>query len=137
MGLALSIIAIIVLVVSILLFRRTRATTQERPHDPDRLGKVQPDARFQSVSLENLSGACAAAYAIEGDRFLPGAAPPLPLPECDVPVCNCLFVHHNDRRLASNRRKRWSGSVGNTGGRNKDQRDGDDRRSNDPENYFL
>ncbi len=64
MNVAFSIIAIIILVVSILLFRRTRATTKKRPPSPDRLGKVQPDARFHSVSLENLSDACAAAYAI-------------------------------------------------------------------------
>jgi len=137
MGVAFSIIAIIILVVSILLFRRTRATTKKRPPSPDRLGKVQPYARFHSVSLENLSGACAAAYAIEGERFLAGAAPRIPLPECDAPVCNCLFVHHNDRRLGGNRRQRWIGSVGDSGGAVKEQRDGDDRRSNDPDNYFA
>ena len=136
MNVAFSIIAIIILVVSILLFRRTRATTKKRPPSPDRLGKVQPDTRFHSVCLENLSDACAAAYAIEGERFLPGAAPRIPLPECDAPVCNCVFVHHDDRRLASNRRHRWTGSVVDLGGAVKEQRDGGDRRSNDPENYF-
>ncbi len=137
MGVAFSIIAIIILVVSILLFRRTRATTKKRPPGPDRLGKVQPDARFHSVSLENLSGACAAAYAIQGERFLPGAAPQIPLPECDAPVCNCLFVHYNDRRLGRNRRLNWTGSVGDTGGATKEQRYGGDRRSNNPNNYFA
>ena len=137
MDVAFSIIAIIILVASILLFRRTRATTKRPPPVPDRLGKVQPDARFHAVSLENLSGACAAAYAIEGERFRPGAAPHIPLPECDVPVCNCLFVHHKDRRLAGNRRLRWTGFVGDLGGAMKDQRHEGDRRSNDPENYFT
>ncbi len=136
MNVAFSIIAIIILVVSILLFRRTRATTKKHPPSPDRLGKVQPDTRFHSVCLENLSDACAAAYAIEGERFLPGAAPQIPLPECDAPVCNCVFVHHDDRRLAGNRRQRWTGSVGKVGSAIKEQRDGGDRRSNDPENYF-
>ncbi len=137
MNVAFSIIAIIILVVSILLFRRTRATTKKRPPGPDRLGKVQPYGRFHAVCLENLSGACAAAYAIEGERFLPGAAPQIPLPECDAPVCNCLYVRHNDRRLSRNRRQRWTGSVGDLGGAMKEQRDGGDRRRNDPENYFL
>ncbi len=137
MYVAFSIIAIIILVVSILLFRRTRATTKKRPPDPDRLGKVQRDTRFHSVSLENLSGACAAAYAIQGERFLPGAAPRVPLPECDAPECNCLYVRHNDRRLSGNRRQRWTGYVGDLGGEMKEQRDGADRRRNDPENYFL
>ncbi len=137
MGVAFSIIAIIILVVSILLFRRTGATTKKRPPGPDRLGKVQPYTRFHAVSLENLSGACAAAYAIEGERFLAGAAPRIPLPECDAPVCNCLLVHHNDRRLSGNRRQRWTGSVGDSGGAMKEQRDGGDRRSNDPNNYFA
>ncbi len=137
MNVAFSIIAIIILVVSILLFRRTRATTKKPPPGPDRLGKVQPYARFHAVSLENLSGACAAAYAIEGERFLAGAAPRIPLPECDAPVCNCLFAPHSDRRLSGNRRQRWTGSVGDSGGAMKEQRDGGDRRSNDPNNYFA
>jgi hypothetical protein len=136
MNVAFSIIAIIILVVSILLFRRTRATTEVRPPRPDRLGKVQPYTRFRAVSLENLSGACAAAYAIEGERFLAGATPRTPLPECDAPVCNCQFVHHNDRRLSRNRRLRWTGSVRDSGGTTKEQRDGGDRRGNNPENYF-
>ncbi len=137
MNVAFSIIAIIILVASILLFRRTRATTKKRPPDPDRLGKVQRDTRFHSVSLENLSGACAAAYAIQGERFLPDAAPRIPLPECDAPVCNCVYVRQNDRRLSLNRRQRWAGSVDDLGGAMKEQRDGGDRRGNDPENYFL
>jgi len=136
MNVAFSIIAIIILVVSIFLFRRTRATTKKRPPGPDRLVKVQSDAQFHAVSLENLSGACAAAYAIEGERFLPGAAPRIPLPECDVPVCNCLFVHHNDRRLGGNRRQGWRGSAGYPGGGMKEQRYGGDRRNNDPDNFF-
>ncbi len=137
MNVAFSIIAIIILVVSILLFRRTRATTKKRPAVPDRLGKVQSDARFLAVSLENLSGACAAAYAIQGERFLPTAAPRIPLPECDAPECNCRYVRHNDRRLSRTRRQRWMGNVGDLGGAIKEQRDGGDRRRNDPENYFL
>ncbi len=137
MNVAFSIIAIIILVVSILLFRRTRATTKKRPPDSDRLGKVQPYARFHAVALENMSGACAAAYAIEGERFLAGTTPRIPLPECDAPVCNCHFGHHDDRRLSANRRQRWTGSVGDLGGAVKEQRDGGDRRGNDPENYFL
>jgi hypothetical protein len=135
MNVAFSIIAIIILVVSILLFRRTRATTKKRPPDPDRLGKVQPYVRFHAVSLENLRGACAAAYAIEGERFLAGATPRIPLPECDAPVCNCHFVHHNDRRLSDNRRQRWTGFVGDSDGTMKEQRDGGDRRNKDPNNY--
>ena len=117
---------------SILLFRRTRATTKKRPPDPDRLGKVQRDTRFHAVSLENLSGACAAAYAIQGERFLPGTAPRIPLPECDTPKCNCLYVRHNDRRLSGTRRQRWTGSVGGLDGAMKEQRDGGDRRNNNP-----
>ena len=137
MNVAFSIIAIIILVASILLFRRTRATTKKRPPDPDRLGKVQRDTRFHAVSLENLNGACAAAYAIEGKRFLAGATPRIPLPECDAPVCNCLFVHHNDRRQRGNRRQSWTGSVGDPGGAMAEERDGGDRRSNNPNNYFA
>ncbi len=134
MGVVFSIIAIIVLVVLILLFRRIRAATNKRPPGPDRVGKVQPDTRFHAVALENLSGACAAAYAIEGERFMPGEVPRIPLPECDVPVCNCLFVHHDDRRLAGNRRQRWTGSIGKVGSAIKEQRDGDDRRNDDADN---
>jgi len=134
MNITFSVIAIIILVVSILLFRRTRATTKKRPPDPDQPGKVQPYSGYHAVSLENLSDACAAAYAIEGERFLPSAAPHLPLPECDAPVCNCLYVHHNDRRRSGNRRQGWTSSVGDTGAAMKEQRGGGGRRSNDPNN---
>ena len=137
MYVAFSIIAIIILAVSMLLFWRSRATTKERPTAPDQPRTVQRQARFRSVSLEDLSGACAAAYAIQGERFLPGEAPSIPLPECDAPVCNCLFVSHNDRRQNGNRRQHWSGSIGKSGGAVKERREGGDRRSNDPNNYFA
>ncbi len=137
MNVAFSIIAIIILVVSILLFRRTRATTKKRPPDPDRLGKVEPYVRCHAVSLENLRGACAAAYAIEGERFLAGATPRIPLPECNAPICNCRFGHHDDRRLSDNRRQRWTGFVGDSDGTMKEQREGGDRRNKDPNNYLA
>ena len=137
MNVAFSVIAIIILVAVDSFVSPGQGDHQKPTPGPDRLGKVQPYARFHAVSLENLSGACAAAYAIEGERFLAGAAPRIPLPECDAPVCNCLFVPHNDRRLSGNRRQRWTGSVGDSGGAMKEQRDAGDRRSNDPNNYFA
>ena len=84
MDIAVSIFAISILILLILLFRRTPATTSQRLPRPSRLGKVKPDPQFHSVSLAHAGHACEAAMAIAGKRFLSNAAPRIALPDCDL-----------------------------------------------------
>ena len=137
MDIAVSIFAIGILILLILLFRRTQATTSKRPPRPSRLGKVKPDPQFHAVSLAPAGHACEAAKAIEGKRFLSTAAPRIPLPDCDVATCNCQFIHHKDRRRASDRRKQFRKiNIGETGALQKERRYRGDRRNNDPDDFF-
>jgi hypothetical protein len=95
--------------------------------------------KFHAVSIRYGSGACEAARAMEGRRFLSGAAPTLPLPECDAAECRCRFKHHEDRRSGRERRNVWGQGLGGgtTGQYPKEQRKGRDRRREDsPDDYF-
>lgn len=138
MDVAVSIVAIVILILAFLLIRRTRATTKKRPPRPNRLGKAQPDPQFHAVSLEISGTACEAAKAIEDKRFLSSAAPHIPLPECDVADCNCRFIHHKDRRAGIDRRKQYRKVlIGEQGPPVKEKRHRGDRRSSDPDNFFT
>ncbi len=50
MDIAVSIFAIGILILLILLFRRTQATTSKRPPRPSRLRKVKPDPQYHAAS---------------------------------------------------------------------------------------
>ena len=85
---------------------------------------------YHAVSIKLTGNACNAAKAMAGRRFLSGAAPRLPLPDCTMLECNCRFVHHADRR-AGDRRSQFQGGIGLTGSSGayqKERRDKDDRR---------
>jgi hypothetical protein len=58
---------------------------------------------FHAVSIRTRADACAAAKALQGQRFLSREAQLLPLPDCDNPNCSCTFEHHDDRRLGPRR----------------------------------
>lgn len=79
-------------------------------------------AAFSAVEIRPRSGACDAARALEGRRYLSKDAPALPLANCTAARCRCRFSKLSDRRtdgrrlehdglsaslfLPSNRRKR-------------------------------
>lgn len=71
---------------------------------------------FRATSISIPEDACAAAQALDGDRFLVdgGEIPGLPLPGCDAAACHCTYLHHQDRRdeLAGERRAIGSSSRG-------------------------
>jgi hypothetical protein len=56
------------------------------------------------VSIVPGPSACGAAHRFAGRRILSRHAPPLPLPTCDAPHCDCKFKHHKDRRAGPRRR---------------------------------
>lgn len=60
---------------------------------------------YHAVSIEPGSKCCKDARKLEGHRFLAAAAPQLPLPSCGAAVCECRYLHYNDRRNAQDRRK--------------------------------
>jgi hypothetical protein len=55
-------------------------------------------SRYRAVSIDCGPGACEAAKSIGGKRVLVGELGNLPLKECDAAVCECKYVHHDDRR---------------------------------------
>lgn len=60
--------------------------------------KPQADNRWHAVGIAAPAGACDAARACKGKRFLSREAPQLPLPECDAARCECKYRHYADRR---------------------------------------
>lgn len=70
---------------------------------------------YHAVSIKLSGNACSAAKEMYGRRFLSGAAPRLPLPDCTMLECKCRFVHHADRRAGSDRRSQFHGGIGLTG----------------------
>ncbi len=86
---------------------------------------------YHAVSISLEQSACDAAKAMTGRRFLSDAAPLLPLPDCDVLECRCIFTHHEDRRAGQDRRSPFAtGGFGSTatGSHEKERRARNDRR---------
>jgi hypothetical protein len=60
--------------------------------------------RFAAVEIRRRSGACAAARALDGQRFLANQSPALPLAGCSKKRCDCHFAKLSDRRTDD---RRW------------------------------
>ena len=125
-------IAVLLLIAILVLFRRQSTKQAARPERP-RPSASETSSKFHAVSIRYAAGACNAAIAMEGRRFLSSAAPKLPLPECDAAECKCRFRHHDDRRSGKDRRNTWTQGMGGgaTGPYLKEQRTGKDRRRSD------
>jgi hypothetical protein len=136
MTVTVSVLALLVLVAAFLWLRRKPDTSGERPSParPEAPGKT---SAFHAVSIKLGPNACLAAQEMTGKRFLSGAAPRIPLPECDVLECKCRFVHHKDRRVGDDRRSPFGqGFTGATGTHPKEQRQSEDRRSESSDDKF-
>jgi hypothetical protein len=86
-----------------LLIHRRRAGN--RPPQP-KTRVAQPSkagGRFGSVQIRTRGGACGAARALEGQRFLAKDAPSLPLSDCTSGQCSCSFTKLSDRRTDGRR----------------------------------
>jgi hypothetical protein len=72
---------------------------------PDRTSASLPKAggRFSGVEIRMRGGACRAAHALQGRRFLSKDAPSLPLPDCTHVKCACTFSKLPDRRTEGRR----------------------------------
>src|SRR5687768_7994027 len=60
--------------------------------------------RFAGVEIRRRSGACDAAKALDGQRFLANRSPALPLAGCTKTACDCRFAKLSDRRTDN---RRW------------------------------
>ena len=134
MAISVSIVLILILGAAFLLSRRraghTSATTSSHGHS----SKNETANEFHAVSLSSLASACAAAKALQGERFLSNSAPKLPLPECGAATCKCRFIHHSDRRSGEDRRDIYGSALGGgrTGQFKQEQRNQGERRTNPP-----
>lgn len=133
MSLSTAIVLILVVALVFYLIRREKPASEKRPVAA-RPVEAGPKNAFHAVSLKFSSNACAAAKSLEGKRFLSGAAPRIPLPDCDVLDCKCRFVHHRDRRDGDDRRSPFAaGFAGETGKHPQEKRrQGDRRKDSDP-----
>jgi hypothetical protein len=120
------ILAAALLVIWLFLRRRAAGRQEQQPPAP----KKAENTAFHAVSIKFGQGACAAAKATSGQRFLAKEAPPLPLPDCDAGLCECHYRHHKDRRAGSDRRSPFgSGGLSGASGRyDKERRERPDRR---------
>jgi hypothetical protein len=64
---------------------------------------VKAGGRFAGVEIRTHAGACQAAQALVGQRFLTKDAPALPLAKCTAPRCTCTFSKLPDRRTEGRR----------------------------------
>lgn len=110
-----------------------RLRKSKSPPEPSRTGAKSSATRYHAVSIHYAEGACAAAKALSGQRFLSNEAPRLPLAGCDAHQCRCYFSHHKDRRAQRDRRSPFgAGSHGGTSGfRQDERRDAKERRDDD------
>jgi len=131
------IIVVIALISAYVIARKRRVRETVRP---DQIHKrvATSDTKFHAVSLKFASNACDAAKNMKGRRFLSGAAPRIPLPNCDAAECRCRFVHHKDRRSAEDRRSPFGKgfSGGETGEHRIEQRQSGERRNDLSDNEF-
>ena len=139
-------VAIVLLIVLWVYVRRREA---EPGKEEDKTQATLPTASevarkstpYHAVSIKIGPNACGAAQAMQGKRFLSGAAPRLPLPECNVLDCKCRFVHYADRRTGKDRRSSLPRGFGSSGSGKypEERRKRHDRRHDDEDDvdsYF-
>lgn len=120
-------------VVAAWFFLRKRNASSNADSRPVRTSN-STNATLHAVSIKFSENACTAAKEKAGYRFLATEAPRLPLPECDVPECNCCFNNHEDRRISKDRRNPYAhvGATEGTGSFERERRDNrKDRRQDD------
>jgi hypothetical protein len=130
-------ILLLVALLGIFLFLRSKSKVEQTRPEPIRRPGAKP-TQYHAVSIKHEVSACGAAKEMAGRRFLSGAAPQLPLPDCDAIECNCRFRHHDDRRSSKDRRSPFSaaGFSAATGTYEQEKREGSDRRKSDDDDFF-
>jgi hypothetical protein len=127
-------IVAVAVVVWLTLRRRRNASAVPALPDAEKSGETDDGSRqYHSVSITPGLHQCAAVKDLAGVRIVSAEAPPLPLPDCDIDECSCRYQHHDDRRVAGDRRSPFTGGGAwqLIGDPDKDQRSGRDRREDD------
>ena len=135
------VIAVLILVILWVIVRKREAKAQSRVAKEKTVSEIRSEVArkstpYHAVSIKFGDNACRAAKDLAGKRFLSGAAPRLPLPDCNVLECKCRFVHHSDRRSGADRRSQFQGSIrlDQTGAFEKERRNQTERRKPDKDN---
>lgn len=81
---------------------KARSAPEYRASSHYKSVKSAANGRFRAVSC---SGGCPSIRNLEGKRFLEQEAPILPLPGCNASRCDCVYVHHDDRRTGRKDRR--------------------------------
>jgi len=100
------VIGVVVLVAVALVLRSNLRASNKKinagPAKPRSSEKSRPTSknRYKATSIQCGENSCAAVQAIKDKRFLVvnKDIPPIPLPNCDVKKCTCVYAHHEDRR---------------------------------------
>jgi hypothetical protein len=88
-------VVLALLAVAAVVYRSTARRAAARSVAPR---EARAGGRFVSVEIRARSGACEAARALVGQRFLAKDAPALPLAACGAAQCSCGFAKLGDRR---------------------------------------
>lgn len=78
---------------------RARTTRYSQPFG-SRSGSL-----YHAVSIDSDSAACEAVQQLKEKRFLSSEAPLIPLSDCTSAICNCKYLHHQDRRMLKKDRR--------------------------------
>jgi hypothetical protein len=99
-------------VVAVMLRSKGQASTRKKAAGKIKAGatakpRPQQKNRYKATSITCGEKCCAAVQAIKDKRFLvvDNDIPPIPLPNCDVKKCTCVYAHHEDRRDPDNDRR--------------------------------
>lgn len=96
---------LILIVACVVFFIARRKKAGKNPRTRPVSGKTTAPSPFAAVSIKPGKSPCDAASRILHKRYLRAEAPPLPLADCDHARCDCLYVHHEDRRDDENDRR--------------------------------
>lgn len=77
--------------------------SRRRAQHVNRPSTSKSGGRFRAVEIRTRDGACQAARALAGQRFLAKDAPALPLAGCTSARCSCTFGKLSDRRTETRR----------------------------------
>jgi hypothetical protein len=98
--------------VAAMLRSRRQASTRNKAASTMKTGataKPKPlqKNRYKATSIICGENCCAAVQAIKDKRFLviENDIPPIPLPDCNVKKCTCVYAHHEDRREEADDRR--------------------------------
>jgi hypothetical protein len=92
-----SVLVAVAVLIALAFWWRLRARRQH-PRASREPGLARATGDYRCVELRYRGDACDAVKRIGAKRFLPGEAPAIPVPGCDVAQCACRYVHHDDRR---------------------------------------